>query len=206
MMLWAACTLAFFGFLRSGEITVPSDAAFDAACHLTPVDVQLDSRESPALLRVQLKQSKTDPFQVGVMVFVGKTGCLLCPVAAVLSYLSLRATDIGPLFKFADRRALTRQRLVEEVRRALQGIGVDHTVYSGHSFRIGAATAAHAAGLEDSTVRMLGQWEFRCSAKVHQNSSPKPCTALAETNSVAIALFFVCFCCYTRAVSVYIQE
>ena len=48
---------------------------------------------------------------------------------------------------------------MEEVRRALQGIGVDHTVYSGHSFRIGAATAAHAAGLEDSTVRMLGRWE-----------------------------------------------
>ena len=63
--LWAVCTLAFFGFLRSGEITVPSDAAFDAACHLTPADVQVYSRESPALLRVQLKESKTDPFRVG---------------------------------------------------------------------------------------------------------------------------------------------
>ena len=50
MMLWAACTLAFFGFLKSGEITVPSDAAFDAVCHLTPADVQVDSREPPALL------------------------------------------------------------------------------------------------------------------------------------------------------------
>ena len=96
------------------------------------------------------------------MVFVGKTGCILCPVAAVLSYLSLRATDIGPLFKFADGWALTWQHLVEEVRRALQGIGVDHTVYSGHSFRIGAATAAHAAG---STVHMLGRLESDAALK-----------------------------------------
>ena len=59
MMLWEACTLAFFGFLRSGEITVPSDVVFDATCHLSPADVQVDSRESPALLRVPLKQSKT---------------------------------------------------------------------------------------------------------------------------------------------------
>ena len=159
VMLWAACTLAFYGFLRSGEVTVPSDSAFDPACHITPADIQVDSRESPSMLRIQLKQSKTDPFRTGVLVFIGRTGTPLYPVAAVLAYLSQRPAGQGPLFKFADGRALTRQRLVEQLRKALKAIGVDHTLYSGHSFRIGAATAAHAAGIEDSVIHMLGRWE-----------------------------------------------
>ena len=115
-MLWAACTLAFFGFFRSGEITVPSDSAFDPSIHLTPADVLVDSHESPSMLRIRLKQSKTDPFHSGVLVFIG---CILCPVAAVLSHLALCPAGMGPLFRFEDGRALTRRCLVEELRRGL---------------------------------------------------------------------------------------
>ena len=49
-MLWAACTLAFFGFFRSGEITVPSDQEFDPTVHLTTDDVLVDSHNSPSTL------------------------------------------------------------------------------------------------------------------------------------------------------------
>ena len=38
-MLWAACTVAFFGFLRAGEFTVDSAAAFDPERHLSPGNV-----------------------------------------------------------------------------------------------------------------------------------------------------------------------
>ena len=35
IMLWAACCTCFFGFLRSGKITVPSMAEYDADYHLS---------------------------------------------------------------------------------------------------------------------------------------------------------------------------
>jgi len=34
VMLWEAALLCFFGFLRSREITVPSDQAYNEGAHL----------------------------------------------------------------------------------------------------------------------------------------------------------------------------
>ncbi len=116
-MLWAAATLCFFGFFRSGEITVLSESAFDEGAHLTFKDVTVDCMEEPKLLRVKLKTSKTDPFRVGVEIFVGRTDNELCPVAAVLAYMAMRGSGPGPLFKFCDGSPLTRAKLVAEVRR-----------------------------------------------------------------------------------------
>ena len=87
-MLWAACCTCFFGFLRSGEITVPSAGEYDPGAHLSYGDVTLDSRESPTMAQVNIKASKTDPFRKGVSIYIGRTNNGLCPVAAL-------ASDIG---------------------------------------------------------------------------------------------------------------
>ena len=39
---WAACTLAYFGFLRAAEFTVPTLAGFSPLAHLTVQDVSVD--------------------------------------------------------------------------------------------------------------------------------------------------------------------
>ena len=46
-MLWAASTLCFFGFLRSGKIVVPSETAFDEGAHLTFEDVMVNCISNP---------------------------------------------------------------------------------------------------------------------------------------------------------------
>ena len=87
VMLWAATTLFFFGFMRSGEITVPADNAFDPGTHITFEDLSVDNTANPQFVKLRLKSSKTDPFRRGVDIVVGRTFNKLCPVAAIMAYL-----------------------------------------------------------------------------------------------------------------------
>ena len=62
-MVWAACCLGFFAFLRVGEFTVPDDTSYDHSVHLSFGDIALDDLKNPTVLQVSIKQSKTDPFR-----------------------------------------------------------------------------------------------------------------------------------------------
>ena len=155
VMLWAACTLGFFGFLHSGEFTVVPDGN---QALLSPSDIQVDSCQDPTYVAITLRGSKTDPFSVECTLFIGRTNSSICPVIALLAYLAIRPPSPGQLFIHNDGSPLTRSGLVSAVRAALLRTGVDVTRYTGHSFRIGAATAAAQAGLLDSMIQTLGRW------------------------------------------------
>lgn len=98
IMLWVACCTCFFGFLRSGEITVPSLKCYDQSCHLSEGDVLLMTPQLPTAVQVTIKASKTDPFRKGVKVYLGKTES---PVAAVSEGKISR--PIFPLQKWPQR-------------------------------------------------------------------------------------------------------
>ena len=154
-MLWAACCTGFFKFLRGGEFTVRSTREFDPTAALMLENIAVDWHDNPAMVRIRLKSSKTDPFRHGVDVFLGQTHRDLCPVSALLAY----PVVVGPLLVFKDGLFLTRDRLVEAVRSALQMAGVDTNRFTGHRFCIGAATFAAHICIQDSTIKMLGRWE-----------------------------------------------
>ena len=158
-MLWAAACMCFFGFLRVGEVVIPSDSSFDPSVHLAQGDVRVDSVTRPQYLEVTIKASKTDPFRRGVSIYLGATSATLCPVAAILDYMVRRGQSPGPFFSFANGNSLTRDRFVSAVRSALQQAGVDPSRYAGHSFRIGAATTAAQRGIPDSLIKTLGRWQ-----------------------------------------------
>ena len=122
-------------------------------------DVSVDSPTDPQYLAVFLCSSKTDIFGAGLHIYLGRTGDLLCPVAALLGYLSIRPPSPGPLFIFEDGSSLSRSLLVRHLREALQSMGLDTSSFNGHSFRIGAATAAAQAGLSDALIKTLGRWK-----------------------------------------------
>ena len=89
VMVWAACCVGFFGFFRAGEMTVPSD-------HLSYRDISMDNPRDPQMVRIWIKQSKTDPFQKGIGIYLGKTSSDLCLVTALLKFLTVRKKGRGP--------------------------------------------------------------------------------------------------------------
>ena len=183
-MLWAAACMCFFGFMRAGELVVPSDSSFNPSCHLAFGDVLVDSRDSPNYLAVRIKASKTDPFRRGVQLYLGRTSNELCPVAAILTYMVNRGAGDGPFFRFADGRFLTRDRFVTAVRSGLMAAGVNPSLYAGHSFRVGAATTTANCGLQDSLIKTLSRWESSAYTLYIRTPREKLCSvsrSLAET-------------------------
>ena len=159
IMMWAACCLAFFGFLRVSEFTIPTQTAYDPTQHLSLCDIAVDSKQSPSLLQVKIKQSKTDPFRQGVDLFLGKTGTRICPINAIMPYLAIRGAQAGPLFTTRDGKHLTRQLFCSNLNTILQKMKLKTPHYNTHSFRIGAATSAKKAGISDVHIQMLGRWK-----------------------------------------------
>ena len=158
-MLWAACCLGFFAFLRAGEFTCPSMDAYDPSM-LSPGDIAMNNRANPTSLSVSLRHSKTDVFGAGVTLYVGATGGNMCPVAAILSYMAVRPDTPGQLFIYHNNRPLSRDDLVTAVRDSLSSLrGLEVSQFNGHSFRIGAATTAAQVGISDSLIQTLGRWK-----------------------------------------------
>ena len=108
IMLWAVCCTAFFGLLRVSKFTVPSLRQYDPDIHLSLADITLDNRQAPEIVRLHIKQSKTDPFRNGADIYLGRTHHNVCPVEAILPYLAIRGKQPGPLFVLADNTMLTR--------------------------------------------------------------------------------------------------
>ena len=155
VMLWAACCLGFFGFLRASEFTV--NGPFDPTLHLTTTDIQVDSLTNPQSFRVFIKCTKTDPFHKGCFIFLGCGSFPLCPVVSLLNYFHLHGPGAGPLFVYQDGTPLSRPQLSSFLQTILQLAGVPGK-FSGHSFRIGAATTAATRGVPDHLIKTMGHW------------------------------------------------
>ena len=155
-LLWAAACAAFFGFLRLGEVVPPTS---NSPAPILVGDVKVLRSASSSMIRIHLKRSKTDPLGKGINIFLGATGQDICPVTALSNFLFVRPKGQGPLFVLADGAPLLRSQFIEKVRKALSYANIDEGKYSGHSFRIGAATSAAAAGVPDHMIKMMGRWE-----------------------------------------------
>ena len=111
-----------------------------------------------------LKQSKADPFRKGVHIKLFCIGTDICPMCQLRKYLELRKTVFrnnsvcDPLFVIETGEALTRSTFLYYFKQLLNAAGLSDEHYTGHSFRIGAATTAAAARIEDHLIKTMGRW------------------------------------------------
>ena len=154
-MLAAAFTLAFHGFLRVGEFTMPPHTRFNLRFHPSTSHVELHRR----YYTFHIPRSKTDQLHHGHTIRLSRTTpATICPVRHMRTYLETRPPTPGALFTFSDGRPLTRRLCLHHLRSSLKHSGHNPEDYNTHSFRIGAATTAAHEGASESTIQHLGRW------------------------------------------------
>ena len=88
-------------------------------------------------------------------------------MGATLAYVAARGDRHGPFFLSSS---MTKPIFIAELRKILMALGLPDVNYAGYSFRIGAATSAALAGVEDSTIQLLGRWQS--AAFLHYTRTP----------------------------------
>ena len=161
-MVWAAFTLAFFAVLHCSECTYQGISRFRSQVDLSTDCVSFHpSLASPQWMSIFLKASKTDAFRQGHTLVIACSTSPVCAVTAMRDYF-LTACPRGPLFSFRSGRLLTRSAVVNLLRDAARQAGLPYNSLKGHSFHIGAASTAAAAGLPDWLIKVLGRWSSDC--------------------------------------------
>ena len=144
--IWAACTMAFYGGLRSSEYLVTAPGRGLRRC-----DVSITPDACVVRMGIQKTQQHGSPSWISLPA----TGTATCPVRSVSQFVAARDAAFpgdGALFVLQDGSLLTRPYLNLKLRETL-GPG-----FSSHSLRIGIATSACAAGADDSVIQRLGRW------------------------------------------------
>jgi len=146
-LLWAAFSLAFYGFLRASEF---------ATNDLTWSDLQLDTNHYSLLIQ----QSKTDPFCRVHILTIHESKASTCPVKAMRQFVNQVPgyQRHGPLFFGGRFMPLNWYKLTVALCTLLQPTSYNEQHFTGHSFRIGAATTAAAAGLPPWLIKTLRRW------------------------------------------------
>lgn len=162
-MIWAAFNLAFFAFLRCSEFTYAGVRQFNQHFDLCTDCIAFHPNlASPQRMTVHLKSSKTDISRQGQFLTIAGTSSALCAVAAMQKYFLLARPKQGPLFYFQSGRYLTRGVVSNLLKDSSRVAGLPYQCLKGHSFRIGAASVAAAAGLPDWLIKVLGRWSSDC--------------------------------------------
>lgn len=153
----AMCALAFFAFLRIGEITNTKQKG-NPPLQLHQLTQLLNQKSEVIGLRLTFTDFKHNynqkPFSMAIYRQSGA-----CPVQLMLDYLQVRGDDEGPIFRTQSGAPVSRNMFAAYLSETITFCGLDPSRYKGHSFRIGAASHAAERGMSDAQIRILGRWK-----------------------------------------------
>lgn len=118
-------------------------------------DICVDSCSNPCLVKVHIKQLKTDMFRQGTGIYLGATDNSICSMSSILPCLALRGTQPCPFFITSYGWSHTWSSFCKKIDALLVSLQVDTTKYNTHSFHIGAATTATEAQILEAHIKYL---------------------------------------------------
>jgi hypothetical protein len=157
---WACFIIAFFSFSRLGNLLPSSQNQFDPKVHLTRQDIFVASDG----ILIYLKWTKTiqDGSRFLLLPLVAIPEHILCPLQAVKRMLALSPAPGGaPAFSYRFKSTLlsiNHSQLVQLFRVLLNSLGLNSSLYSGHSFRRSGASFAFQAGVRSELIQAHGDW------------------------------------------------
>ena len=156
LRLITACLLGFSGFLRFNELI-----------NLRPCDCSITEE----MLKIHIRQSKTDQLRQGSEVLIARTGSSTCPVAMLKRYMDRTSTRwndecflFRPIQKTKNGETLRQSGKIsysclrDLFNKKLNSLGFAATEFGLHSLRAGGATAAANAGIPDRLFKRHGRW------------------------------------------------
>ena len=108
--------------------------------------------------------------------------------------MAYQGSSPGPFFRYESGGPLIKARFVSVIKTILKQAGMDDSLYSGHSFCIGATTTAAQAGIADSVIKALGRWSSEAflvyvrtpRAQLAQKSQQLTVPVLSTVNNVSL--------------------
>ena len=151
ILIRSCCGLLFLWHLCNGQ--------FDRNVHLTREDIAFfPNITSPQHMKVRIEKSKTHSGKKTITIASSQSN--ICAVATTRDFLlQTPASSLqSPMFQFKDGTPLSRRTLASKLHTLLDLCGLQSSNYNTHSFRIGAAMTAAAAGLPSWRIKILRRW------------------------------------------------
>lgn len=156
----AALNIMFYSLARTGELTVPSQKAFNPSIHITPSNLRVETDRNGLLVQVgHLPTTKSSPIDGEDIFFSTQIGPS-DPWAALQDHLRINKPPAqAHLFAYranSGYKPLTRAAFLKRINDA--AISLNLCNIKGHSIRIGGTLEFLLRGITFEVVKSLGRW------------------------------------------------
>ena len=158
-MYRALFALGYYGLFRVGELTYSTHVV--KACN---VHVGINKQKILVIIYTSKSHSKAN---IPQKIKITSNECqnerqeLTCPFKLMREFISIQGNFHSfqePLFIFIDGNLVTPTHTNKILNSAIASLGLDPTIYSFHSLRIGRTTDLMKAGFAIEKIKQLGRW------------------------------------------------